>query len=266
MHLADCNSINRSESSAVMEHSPLNKLPAEIRNRISELAVIRPGPLRVMREARKFETDVNVQNHNDTDNKTLHVCALTKTCKQLRSETRKMFYPGNSFTITLGQAILPKYRRRNEDRILKRLDNVMTLLKQPDIDYVQKLDIRIRIPRCTVHGGRPTTFGKRSFAMVMQAMSVAQSKVRVPVFFTLNMEYYSTWPTSKHPLRDNVKICVDASRFEESCQKGAKKLTAMITSGHLDCGHIYALAWVMTYWRLEVAYWKEVEQSTLLGR
>ena len=67
---------------ATMDNSPLAKLPAELRNEIARLALEQESPL-----------DLGLIRRDN---------GLTQTCKQLRGETRPMFWALNRFELRVG--------------------------------------------------------------------------------------------------------------------------------------------------------------------
>lgn len=77
-----------------MEKSPLSKLPAELRNYISELAMSFDKPFSVI--WRHSQTRLRGQSSTAR----LKPLALLSTCKQLRSETSELFYSLDAVEIT----------------------------------------------------------------------------------------------------------------------------------------------------------------------
>lgn len=72
-----------------MDASPLNKLPAELRNNIYELALHNPGGI---------DIDVMFANKIITAQASQQLLALTETCKQIRQESLPLFYATNTFS------------------------------------------------------------------------------------------------------------------------------------------------------------------------
>jgi len=75
-----------------MDKSPLSKLPAELRNRIWELALASDVPLAA--KWRNTESKFRPERPPASD-----PAALTKTCKQLRAESGQLFYTVNHFIL-----------------------------------------------------------------------------------------------------------------------------------------------------------------------
>lgn len=71
-----------------MEHSPLGRLPPELRNNIYELVFKQMKPVTI------FYLDGAWNRHHLT-----HDFALTKTCKQIHAETSQLFYSGSTFML-----------------------------------------------------------------------------------------------------------------------------------------------------------------------
>lgn len=71
-----------SEAMDFIEPCRLLSLPAEIRNEIWKFTVIDPKPLSILKEKPKQP-------------------AITQTCRQIRAESIRYFYRGNSFTCTI---------------------------------------------------------------------------------------------------------------------------------------------------------------------
>ncbi|KAK3648970.1 hypothetical protein LTR56_007102 [Elasticomyces elasticus] len=72
-----------------MDDSALSKIPAELRNRISELALYQPNGVHLDLYTRKEQRSILPTA----------LLALTATCKQMRAETHDMLFTINNFTI-----------------------------------------------------------------------------------------------------------------------------------------------------------------------
>ncbi|KAK5684002.1 hypothetical protein LTS10_003866 [Elasticomyces elasticus] len=72
-----------------MDDSPLSKIPAELRNNISELALYQPNGVHL-------DLYTRMEQRSSLPSALL---ALTATCKQMRAETHDMLFAINSFTI-----------------------------------------------------------------------------------------------------------------------------------------------------------------------
>lgn len=78
-----------------MDESPLAKLPPELRNRIYELALRQENPVRLHWTIWPEEK----VHHMDATRSTPTILALTKTCRQIRQESNKLFYAVNRFIV-----------------------------------------------------------------------------------------------------------------------------------------------------------------------
>ena len=74
-----------------MEKSPLNKLPAELRNQIYELALFQSTGITV------FVSGLRPHLFKPTETK--NILSLTETCKKLRHESSPIFYQINKFIL-----------------------------------------------------------------------------------------------------------------------------------------------------------------------
>lgn len=74
-----------------MDDSPLKKVPAEIRNRIAELALFQEIEVKQQKDSTRF---IRVGNSAQK-----HPFALAQACRQLHTETYKMFYSVADFII-----------------------------------------------------------------------------------------------------------------------------------------------------------------------
>lgn len=91
-----------------MEHSPLNRLPSELRNYIYELALVQPdgvwigcwGGHRPCRPGEKLKAKATAARG----------LALTRTCKQIHAEATEVCYNGNDFTIAMAPVGLKQSR------------------------------------------------------------------------------------------------------------------------------------------------------------
>ncbi|EME43904.1 hypothetical protein DOTSEDRAFT_71643 [Dothistroma septosporum NZE10] len=76
-----------------MDHSPLKKLPAELRNQIAELVLHHEGDFQITHEdCKHFKLRPN-SNHP------AHPHGLASTCKQLHHECMQLFYSLNEFKV-----------------------------------------------------------------------------------------------------------------------------------------------------------------------
>ncbi|EME38397.1 hypothetical protein DOTSEDRAFT_39411 [Dothistroma septosporum NZE10] len=86
-----------------MDRSPISKLPAELRNRIFELAlhqdriVLRPYPPDP--EVTSSPTRRRLYLSKETNRQHFHPTALAQTCRQLHNETTAVFYSTNIFVV-----------------------------------------------------------------------------------------------------------------------------------------------------------------------
>ncbi|KAK5117733.1 hypothetical protein LTR85_008708 [Meristemomyces frigidus] len=74
-----------------MDRSAIGRLPAELRNRIYELALFIPGGIRLDLGDEYPSMARELQEQQ--------LLALTQTCRQLRAESRQIFYAGNVFVV-----------------------------------------------------------------------------------------------------------------------------------------------------------------------
>lgn len=92
-----------------MDASPLNRLAPELRNRIFELALSQQLPIRItnhIRDSRKsglLRFEKSDRYGGKFYKSPLQPTALTRTCKQLHSETARLFYALNWFIISAGE-------------------------------------------------------------------------------------------------------------------------------------------------------------------
>lgn len=89
---------------SIMDAAPLQKLPAELRNRIYELALYCPRGIVLDPDRYRpaFWENGKLLYRNDYDDpaSTHFTLALPATCRQLRADTHMMFYAINKFTIS----------------------------------------------------------------------------------------------------------------------------------------------------------------------
>ncbi|KAK4546299.1 hypothetical protein LTR36_001976 [Oleoguttula mirabilis] len=83
-----------------MDHSPLARLPAELRDDIYERALHQDWPIRAPWYP-KETVGVDIDTIIDTAAYSEQAVALTRTCKQIRRESLGLFYSTNIFHITL---------------------------------------------------------------------------------------------------------------------------------------------------------------------
>lgn len=98
---------NHDQYHITMDHSPRGRLPPEIRNEIALLAltvsdtllVQYPHPGGQKSPQLSIESyEATIYHKGEQDQKRIHrMRALTKTCSQLRSETKDLFFAVNSF-------------------------------------------------------------------------------------------------------------------------------------------------------------------------
>jgi hypothetical protein len=112
-----------------MEHSPLNRLSAELRNHIWQLVVSFEDSLLI-----KANASLNARQH-----------PLTRTCRQIRNETIAMFYAHNKFMGTFALQRLPgnyghtRIAGKDLDVLLAWLECLSTARH----DLISRLNIRI---------------------------------------------------------------------------------------------------------------------------
>ena len=75
-----------------MESSPLARLPAELRNDVYELVLIGPAPLTFWTTYRRGKRCVM-----KIAPESKHLLALTEVCKEVRAETKLLFFAANTF-------------------------------------------------------------------------------------------------------------------------------------------------------------------------
>ncbi|KAF2168245.1 hypothetical protein M409DRAFT_21683 [Zasmidium cellare ATCC 36951] len=76
-----------------MDRSPLNKLPAELRDLIYHFALVRNCPIVLYISKREHKVRIRKESEKK------HVMGLSSTCKQIRTESLPIFYKGNHFKI-----------------------------------------------------------------------------------------------------------------------------------------------------------------------
>ncbi|KAK3709488.1 hypothetical protein LTR37_010861 [Vermiconidia calcicola] len=101
----------------IMDQSPFNELPAEIRNYIYDLALTQEFTIQVlMRSSSKRGTMLVLRG----DRK--HFRALTRVSKQARAESLRLFYSSNSFKVSLAHSLANEHSGpRGESDVLKPL-------------------------------------------------------------------------------------------------------------------------------------------------
>ncbi|KAK5115831.1 hypothetical protein LTR85_009425 [Meristemomyces frigidus] len=104
-----------------MDHSPLSRLPAELRNRIYELALHQDTPVRA-----RFANQRPRLQFKYTDN----ALALVRSCKQIRAESAGLFCSANSFRIELNEASLYEVLTDASTRMSITLDPFTVFLAQ----------------------------------------------------------------------------------------------------------------------------------------
>ncbi|KAK4501803.1 hypothetical protein PRZ48_007612 [Zasmidium cellare] len=92
-----------------MDHSPLGKLSAELRNKIYAYVLPSDKPIPVI------ETSDGIQ------------APLTRVCKQLREECLLFFYASNTFTIDLG--LSDSSRKADHNAFLERVGAISTWIE-----------------------------------------------------------------------------------------------------------------------------------------
>ncbi|KAK5165284.1 GTPase Ryh1 [Saxophila tyrrhenica] len=141
---------------AIMESSPLNRLPAEIRNQISELALTLPFPLRLKPQPPDVGRGPLLFYDHDHEYEYSALCALSQTCKQLRDETKDHFFSLNSFEVILDHHLGgPREKKccntHKDEVVLGPLENLLQSFAQLDIQHVASLDVIFQFnPRCSV--------------------------------------------------------------------------------------------------------------------
>ncbi|KAK5115830.1 hypothetical protein LTR85_009424 [Meristemomyces frigidus] len=101
-----------------MDQPPLIRLPAELRNHIYELALLRGHPV----EIKIYDDDVLSPVGYD-------VLALTRTCKQIRHESTGLFYSINEFHIQLRVGSLKFWYQAPRTMLVSMERHLMTLLR-----------------------------------------------------------------------------------------------------------------------------------------
>ena len=104
-----------------MENSPLGRLSAELRNKISEFALMKDGPICLN------TTAVRNQPLASATFPLHRPCALSQTCRQMRRETGEMFFASNTFVIFVGHAEharLSAWLRALGSQIVSRLKHI----------------------------------------------------------------------------------------------------------------------------------------------
>ena len=139
-----------------MEHSPLQRLPPEIRNRMSELALTHPAPLRIRYKPLSekdteghrrlvIEETSGVSNYNQPS----YLRALTNTCKQHPSETKGLFFAVNNFEVVLDQwydYTCPTEHVRHQ-RSLEQLHDVLRFFSLAKVPHIRCLKVFYDIGR-----------------------------------------------------------------------------------------------------------------------
>ncbi|KAK3053604.1 hypothetical protein LTR09_005348 [Extremus antarcticus] len=207
-----------------MEHSPLNKMPAEIRNQIIEQVLLNAVPLR-MRFSQpwpryigdyryvyehRYYCILKAQNDQNVDNHHNHIRALTQTCRQLRSETQGMFFSINKFIVDLQQLAETPYEGSGHkgDGMLDPVRDILALL--PQSGEVHELEVVYKF-----------MYHDDVLVRLIQSVAAATRHRARRVVFTLATKD-AQGLVAQH--ENKVKIRIDLSRFVESCREGTQIL------------------------------------------
>lgn len=206
-----------------MDNAPLNKLPGELRNRISELALDRGVLLcikyRSLAEKELGITSLIIEEHDPHDINPFtnpNMRALSETCKQLRQETKEMFWATNSFIVPLDQ---PRWEAPsgNNAKRLEPLADVLEFFKSAGIRNVHTF--RIGLPAFR-HGSTTLSNRTTSLAAAETAISMFEKCIVGRMVVTLRVTYIAGPDYNQQTL----DIRLDRSRFSESCREGADVL------------------------------------------
>lgn len=103
---ASDNTDNKSAVTTVFQDSPLLNLPAELRNRIYELTLVKGEPVKILQILLPQQSSVRRSHTARTmmqmkaENKDLaREPALLHTCQQVRNEATAIYYGGNTFYV-----------------------------------------------------------------------------------------------------------------------------------------------------------------------
>lgn len=219
-----------------MDNSPLNKLPAEVRNSISTLALDRGVLLcikyRSMAEKELGITEFIVEEHDPDEINHFtnpNMRALSETCKQLHQETKEMFWATNSFIVPLDQ---PRWEAPsgNNAKRLEPFADVLEFFKSAGIRNVHTF--RIGLPAFR-HGSTTLSNGTTSLAAAETAISMFEKCIVGRMVVTLRVTYIAGPDYNQQTLH----LPLDGSRFSESCREGADVLLRVRGGPAMHCLH-----------------------------
>lgn len=109
-----------------MDHSPLARLPPELRNKIYEIALTQEKPVA------RFHPYISRARDHCT-----HRLALTRTCKQIHAESSQLFYSCNTFKLIA---------QSSDGKALTCLDSLVSRLGEANTAAMRRLQINLFMP------------------------------------------------------------------------------------------------------------------------
>jgi hypothetical protein len=222
-----------------MENSPLKEIPAEIRNRISELVLTRSEPI-LLQTTVPFDHDYFGWQDEDVrviiieDDATMNTFtqrALSRTCKQLHKETIGLFFAVNEFKMkldghgTLGPPAPPRALAGKLSIWLRPISRGITFLTSDRTTQVRAFHVVQELETPGYHTATPQTL----LTVARKTTQLLRPRITEVVFFMVKVPYIKEGP---HCLRwESHEVPLDMNKLEESCRKGAESLQGLLDGG-----------------------------------
>lgn len=123
-----------------MDNSPLGALPSELRHDIYTLTFSQQIPVSVSGVRGRL---LRLENDNSCR---AHARALTHTCKQLREETRSLYFSSNAFFVTLralDSTSRSSFPKSQPDMVTQPLRNFLNLMRLQKAKKFEKLTVEL---------------------------------------------------------------------------------------------------------------------------
>ncbi|KAK3053602.1 hypothetical protein LTR09_005346 [Extremus antarcticus] len=226
-----------------MDHSPLRKLPAEIRNEISSLALAAEDTIMV----KQIPSGHRSKSYEDAAYRGVHLKghgrrlrALSDTCRELRNDTTHMFFSVNSFAPYLPAPHLDYVADRSDPppvgakAFLTPLNEFLTLLQKSGVNYIHSVLVIF-----------PTSESELSedhdilLEQVEWAISMAQGRMSGNMMFgfefreVLNARAIDDVTLERPPTI--LAVDIDNPRLLARCQESLEATCLLIEAPCLDC-------------------------------
>lgn len=242
-----------------MDNSPFNDLPAELRNRIYELALTQSCDILIgFKTARAGSiTIVNA----DICNK--HPLSLAQTCKRIRQECRQLFFAANVFSIRLQPCFVSDndYDVDYDDdaydddvsATVRPLEMFLKAFKSQDIANIKLLQVELLPADCFFLYATPMRVLTQAVILVLQT-SKKLAKSRVPVELKLTLDCFKA-RSEESVKREVIAGYNDGGRtFRKEFEKQEQELIEL-------AGHDRFARGRLQDWKVQVFRALEVNQA-----